>query len=264
MKEEKFAALIRSSEALTQDQEVAGERFMRTMHQGSEKEAWHKEGSLIARKNSMEISLSYEKADLLRDIPSDHVAYDRFVEKLKNGSGNLPPGLMKLTSLRIENKNGARDLFASLPEHIRTHVYFLVSYDPKLKDMIQMENEEAFVFFQSPVSKGGLLTLAHELGHMADFTNRSPGEAHMIEMISEELSKGNTTLTDKQLALLMEAERNAWAYANKTIKPFMEDIELTPEEHEAFKHDACLGSYARSMKTVIEARREVNFDGFSS
>lgn len=103
-----------------------------------------------------------------------------------------------------------------------------------------------------------LLNLLHEVGHSYDYEQQAssikPSEfddAHGV------LKEGGFLLTEEAMATVLRRERNAWAYALKKIRPFLDrdasssEYSITTSEVRDYIMDYCLRTYGEGIREKL-------------
>lgn len=113
---------------------------------------------------------------------------------------------------------------------------------------------------EDPLSRKGLLILFHELGHFERSTIRSKTEQEEYEaalrksksLIMSMLPFGK--LTEKQAGVILKEERDAWAFALRTLRPFEQDLDLNLNKALDTIHIHSLQSYSDEIRDELKIK----------
>ncbi len=119
--------------------------------------------------------------------------------------------LYRVDELTINRTDvGTLSISAFVPEG--WHVYF----DPSETEETSYADlhEKMIVLRRDPLQPIGLLTLLHEIGHTY--------ESEMPKEFTQETFENRNTFDQTDLAAKLQSERDAWAFAFKKIRPFLD------------------------------------------
>lgn len=97
-------------------------------------------------------------------------------------------------------------------------------------------------------SKLGMLALMHELGHVAKKQSLTEAEGSELYSARHRYNKGR--LVSKDSALVLQDERDAWAWALQQLRPYLGDFGIDENDIEQIIHKTALGSYSEIIKIL--------------
>lgn len=104
----------------------------------------------------------------------------------------------------------------------------------------------------------GIMIFLHELGHAIDYEKKSPSEKERWLNNRKQLAKAPLDITDADLALHLNKERNAWAFALSQIRPFVnkqtQSFWLNRNILRNFIHNDALASYTDYTRETMRFR----------
>lgn len=213
-------------------------------------------GSWEARIGETEVSFSYV-SPTAEEIMAD---LNKLERKDKAKVKALIPSevihtIRKVKELRLANAHGKFSSLEGKNGKDAPHIYFNVP----LVDGSAFSYIANSVFLEEdPLSRKGLLTLFHELGHFNDHATHSQEELEGYEEAHKRANYlsfkflSSRRLTKEQAALMLKAERNAWAFCLKTLQPFAEDLDLDLNNSLETIHAHSLQSYADMFRSEIK------------
>jgi len=191
---------------------------------------YQEKGDASIESELLKLNLSYETPDL---NPEDfgRTIIEKFPEFMNN--------FKEMTSLKLKSGDATLNIFDITPKDVR------IFFNPYIDTHIGYISGKK-IFIGSDINKPrSILALLHEIGH-----------SHENEIIFQE-EKNRGIEPQEDLAQLLVSERNAWAFALKKIKPFL--------NNPLFKKDAvslfmkrCLTNYEDKIKKDLLVRKNIS------
>lgn len=108
----------------------------------------------------------------------------------------------------------------------------------------------------------GIIVALHEIGHSAYCLNK-PDKGKAFLDASNKIKRWHTDksqppVTTEEAALVLEGERDAWAYAFNVLHPFMKDLNLQPNDLLTYKKGG-LKTYSDMVKVSMDYSKDNKF-----
>jgi len=215
--------------------------------------SYPEEGEVIIEKGDLEIEIAFQPAEHLveKDGKMDF-ELNRVLHK---------PGTWKMIEkIVIRNRNSGAELHLLdiLPEGYRIVWDSDIDSD-KNKEPIQTADFEKKIC----LSRGDLaqpriiLGLLHEIGHCLDcenmeefFDRNQYGRDHVL--FEEYRDDSNQKMPAASLERMLRAERNAWSFALRKIRPFFDEETFNKRDVLAYIHGRTLASYSQGMRKKMK------------
>ncbi|OGD67549.1 hypothetical protein A3F08_00775 [Candidatus Berkelbacteria bacterium RIFCSPHIGHO2_12_FULL_36_9] len=189
------------------------------------------DGSTISRLNA----LSPSDIDELPQLPSDKEEGAKLRDFLSDG-------LIEITDLTISRPE-SRDL-VNIRDFLSKE--FIILCNTKLEDqkdekeiLSSSASRDLMILVGNPTDLDCLLTLFHEIGH----SQQRKGYSEINERYNKKFP-----LNRQEVAKILENERNAWAFALKSLKPFLGKDDREYALHQT--HNDSLQSHSNSLRSM--------------
>jgi hypothetical protein len=193
----------------------------------------------IEYKDSDEVAL--ENGPFALDFKYDGLEKDSSAIPVARGLALKPEQLREIKELHLSRSDRGKRLSLSdvIPGNFR--VLFAPNSREKWSDFANL-TEKTIVLNGDVAAPSTLLALLHEAGHV----HASPKEG--ADSFAPEPNQDRRTVNAVDVAKKLLNERDAWAYALRTIKPFLdqekgEQFSITKDDALVFAKGECLKSY---------------------
>ena len=165
-----------------------------------------------------------------------------FVTQAFEQFGNPKTDIKEITDFVLGNGTQRWNLMEACPG-IKFYISTLTDHVENF-DIFEGKNNQVFLLGSYLLSPAGLITALHEFGHANTLPDLLKGDSvfESLEKSRKWSSDINSTPSVKDSAVVIEVERAAWAYAFKTLRPFLKDVGITSDDISKFK-DLSLKTY---------------------
>ncbi len=206
-------------------------------------------GTYEFKLGNTELSFSYSK------VKESEVAEDPELQKLLNKFYITLNSVRAVDRFILSNGEAIFDLKSIMNEERGGKVFFHLKEGIVGNDYFD-EDSNNILLESDPLTQGGVVGLLHELGHYNDFISISKDEfrkrkksLRRMELDDTSIYNDDPEFEDGEAVLKME--RDAWAFALKTLKPFAADLHMKLENIQQFVHNKCLGEYSEHIRAKL-------------
>lgn len=119
--------------------------------------------------------------------------------------------------------------------------------------LIDLDRQRIFIT-EDPMTVSGLISFLHEVGHYADYKTNKENYLKAHNSFRKFVFDFINNPDEEDGERVLKKERDAWAFALKTGKPFFKDLNINPDGLNWEIHSSCLRSYSNYLRKKLDKK----------